>query len=242
MKVSVIIASAGKSERFGDGQKAFAKIDGSPVVLRTVGHFVNREDVCQTILVVAPADMQQLKDKFGANLGFMGVSSVEGGQRRCDSVAKALATVSDDAEFVAVHDAARPCVSLAMIDAVFAEAAKTGAAILAAPLTGTIKRGSASMVIDETVSRDGLYEAQTPQVFRKDLLVEAYRHLSEHPANVTDDAELVQSTGHPVSIVVSDLSNLKITTKQDLTLANAIIKSRPVKAVKQFRAFEEAQW
>ncbi len=241
-KFAVIIAAAGKSERFGDGQKAFAKLGGRPVVLRTVEHFVNRDDVCQTILAVAPADMEQFKAKYGANLGFMGVTLVEGGARRCDTVAHALARVADEAEFVAVHDAARPCVTEAMIDAVFAEAVKTGAAILAVPLTGTIKRVSQSMVIDQTVPRQSLYEAQTPQVFEKALLVDAYKNLDQCAAEVTDDAELVQSAGHPVSVVASDFTNLKITTKQDITLANAIVKFRPAKAVRKLGAFEEAQW
>jgi len=242
-KFAVIVPAAGKSERFGDGQKkTFAKLEGRPMVLRTIEQFINRDDVCQTILAVAQEDMEQFKSKYGANLSFMGVSLVEGGARRCDTVANALARVSDDAGFVAVHDSARPCVTEAMIDAVFAEAVKTGAAILAAPLTGTIKRVSESMVIDETVPRESLYEAQTPQVFRKDLLVNAYQNLGERAEDVTDDAHLVQATGHPVSIVPCDMTNLKVTTKADVTLANAIIKARPAKAVKRLGAFEEAQW
>ncbi len=242
-KYCVIIPAAGKAERFGGAEKkTFAKIDGRPVFLRTLEHFISRPDVCQTILAVAPEDMDTMKTSYGANLGFMGVKLVEGGARRCDTVAAALKIVSDQAEYIAVHDVARPCVSTAMIDAVFAEAVKTGAAILAAPLVGTIKRVAASLVIEETASRAGLYEAQTPQVFRKDVLLNAYRKLPERSEEITDDAQLVELSGHPVSVVVSDATNLKITTKGDLTLAHAIIKSRPVKAVPRMGAFEEAQW
>jgi len=243
-KYCVIIPAAGKAERFGGAEKkTFAKIDGRPVFLRTLEHFISRPDVCQTILAVAPEDLAAMKTTYGANLGFMGVKLVEGGARRCDTVAAALKVVSEQAEFIAVHDVARPCVTSDMIDAVFAEAVKTGAAILAAPIVGTVKRVAASMVIEETPTRAGLYEAQTPQVFRKDLLLNAYGSLSEREGDeITDDAQLVERSGHPVAVVVSDATNLKITTKADLTLANAILKSRPVRAAPRLGAFEEAQW
>lgn len=243
-KYAVIIPAAGKAERFGGAEKkTFAKIDGRPVFLRTLEHFINRPDVCQTILAVASEDVATVKTTYGPNLGFMGIKLVEGGERRCDTIAAALKIVSAEAEYVAVHDAARPCVSADMIDAVFAEAVKSAAAILAAPLVGTIKLVSAAKVIEKTVDRTGLYEAQTPQVFRKDLIVAAYEKLTANPTlDPTDDAELVERSGHAVSVVLADSSNLKITTKGDLTLAAAIIKSRPARTIPRMGAFEEAQW
>jgi len=243
-KFSVIIAAAGKAERFGGAEnKTFAKLDGRPVFLRSLEHFVTREDVCQTILTVAPENAETMKSKYGANLGFMGVKLVEGGEERCDTVIVALRVVSDDAEFVAVHDAARPCVTSEMIDAVFAEAVKSGAAILAAPITGTIKRVGESMVVEATEPRKRLYEAQTPQVFRRDLLLDAYERLGpETRKEITDDAQLVERAGHHVSVVVSDPTNVKITTRADMTLAKAILKARPSKPAPRLGAFEEAQW
>lgn len=242
-KFSVIIPAAGKGERFGGAEKkSFAKLDGRPIFLQTVQHFIHREDVCQKILVVAPEDLASMKASYGANLGFMGVTLIEGGARRCDSVAAALGTVSDDAEYVAIHDAARPCVTSTMIDAVFSEAVKCGAAILAAPITGTIKRVSDGNLVEETLPREPLYEAQTPQVFRKDLLVSAYERLPEIEEEVTDDARVMELAGIPVSVVISDASNIKITTKADRFLATAILKSRPVKTAPRLGAFEEAQW
>ena len=240
----VIIPAAGKAERFGGPQKkTFAKLDGRAIFLRSLEPFLQRDDVCQTILAVAPEDMEQVKSSYAANLGFMGVKLVEGGERRCDTVAAALKIVPEEADFIAVHDAARPCVRTDSIDAVFAEAQKTGAAILAVPFTGTIKRASDARVIEETVPRDGLYEAQTPQVFRKAILMDAYASLVDADLQeITDDARIVERFGHPVSIVISDPTNLKITTKSDITLANAILKSRPKKPVPKFGAFEEAQW
>jgi 2-C-methyl-D-erythritol 4-phosphate cytidylyltransferase len=243
-KVAVIIVAAGKGERFDGGKenKVFAKIDGRPLFLRSVEQFVNRDDVCQTLLVISPADEEQVREKYGANLGFLGVQRVTGGPRRCDSVANGLAAVREDADLVAIHDAARPCVSIEMVDRVFAEAGKTGAAILAAPLRGTIKKASGAGVIDETVSREGLWEAQTPQVFRRSVILEAYE---KRPADLepTDDAQLVEITGFPVSLVESDFSNLKITVPADLNLAGAVLKTRPKPRPKgPLAPFEEAQW
>lgn len=242
-KFSVIIPAAGKGERFGGAQKkTFAKLDGRPIFLRTLQHFVNRDDVCQKILAVDPEDVSSMKSSYGANLGFLGVTIVAGGARRCDSVAAALKTVCDEADYVAIHDAARPCVTSTMIDAVFAEAVKTGAAILAVPITGTIKRVTEAKVIEQTLPREQLYEAQTPQVFRKDILVAAYGRMVEFDEAMTDDARIVEDAGTPISVVISDATNIKITTKADRTLAAAILKSRPVKAAPRMGAFEEAQW
>lgn len=247
-KVAVIVAAAGKSERFGkDERKTLARLDGRPVFIRTLEKFINRDDVCKTILVVAADDAAEVKDKFGPNLGFMGVTLVEGGAERVDSIEAGFNAVPEDADLVAVHDAARPCVTEAMIDAVIAEATRSGAAILGIPLVGTIKRASQDptsqdRVIEATVPRANLYEAQTPQVFRRELLARAFAEKPDDTASITDDAGLMELLGIPVTIVESDATNLKITTKADMVLANAIIKSRPAKPVAKFGAFEDAQW
>ncbi len=240
-RYAVIIPAAGRGERFGtEEKKTFAKLDGRPIFLRTLELFINRDDVCQTILVVSGNDLSQVKSQYGANLGFMGVQVVEGGDERWQSVAAALPAVSSDADYIAVHDAVRPCASAAMIDAVFGEATRSHAAILGAPLTGTIKRVSTANVVEATVSRERLFEAQTPQVFRRDILIDAYRQLK---GGVTDDAQAVEQAGQPVAVVLSDASNLKITTRADITLAGAILKSRPsTRPSKPMGAFEEAQW
>ncbi len=242
-KFSVIIAAAGKGERYGgQGNKVFAKLKDRPLFIRAIELFINRDDVCQTILAVSPNDAQYVKDQYGPNLGFMGVTLVEGGEHRWQTVANGLEAVSEDAEFVAVHDAARICTTSEMIDRVFTEATKSGAAILAAPLSGTIKRVSGAGVVDETISREGLFEAQTPQVFRKETLCAAYADVTEG-TEATDDAEIVGASGHDVTVVDCDMRNLKITFPGDLALAGAIIKSRPKpKASRPRGPFEEAQW
>ncbi len=243
-KISVIIPAAGAGKRFGGTtKKPFAQIDNRPIFIRSIELFVTREDVCQVILAVSPDDYDVVREKYAANLMFMDIKLVKGGSERYESVRAALAEVDDEADLVCIHDAVRPCVLEKWIDDVFAEAGKSGAAILAAPLTGTIKRVSEAGAIDETVSRARLFEAQTPQVFRKDLLNEAYAKLPEG-AQPTDDAEVVERTGHAVTIVESDRRNLKITTGADLTLAASTLKgmARKPKGSAPRGPFEEAQW
>lgn len=242
-KFSVIVPAAGKGERFGGkDKKTFAKLDGKPLFLQTLQRFINRDAVCQIILAVAPEDTDTMKSKYGATLGFMGVKLVEGGARRCDTVAAALRAVSDEADYVAIHDAARPCVSDKMIESVFAEAEKSGAAILAEPVSSTLKKVGTSNIVEATVSRDGLFLAQTPQVFRKDWITEAYAGLDAAEEDFTDDAQLISKAGHAVAAVMSDPTNLKITTKGDMSLAQAILKSRPAKKAPKLGLFEEAHW
>ena len=242
--VAVIIPAAGAGKRFGgDVKKPFAKLDNRPIFIRSIELFINRDDVCQTILAVSPEDYYVVKDKYAANLMFMGIKLVKGGTERYASIRLALEVVDPAAELVCVHDAVRPCVLDSWIDRVFAEAAKSGAAILAAPLTGTVKRVADSGFIDETVPRENLFEAQTPQVFKRALLTKAYADL---PADFvpTDDAEVVERSGHSVTIVRTDRRNLKITQASELALAEAILKGieRDRKRAAPGGAFEEAQW
>lgn len=241
MKVSVIIPAAGASRRFGGKRKKiFEQLKGRPVFIRAVELFVNREDVCQVQLVVAEEDVETMRERYGGNLGFMGVQMARGGRERTDSVRSALAKVSPEAEFVCVHDAVRPCVSAVWIDDVFAAAAKTGAAILAWPIHGTLKQVSPEGQIVATADREGLWEAQTPQVFRKDLLVRAYDNAAG-PAS--DDAGLVEAIGEPVTVVRGDARNVKITTRFDLALAAAVVNSLPKPKPKAPAGpFDEARW
>src|SRR5262245_10595158 len=222
-RIAVILPAAGKSSRFGAKEKkVFANLDGRAVWLRAAEAFVNRNDVVQTLLVVAPEDEEMFKSKFGPHLGLLGVEVVAGGKERFDSVANALAKVRD-ADLVAIHAAARPCITASMIDNVFAAAAKTGAALLAVPVSDTIKRGDDAGRVEATVPRKGLWLAQTPQVFRRDWLAEAHAKRGQLGQDITDDAQLVEAAGHPVYLVTSDLSNIKITTRDDVALAAAII-------------------
>lgn len=226
-RFAVILPAAGKSSRFRDQhyKKPFALLDGRPVWMHAAERFANRKDVVQSLLVIAPEDREHFTEKFGGNAALLGIEVVEGGNERYDSVARALERVKPEAEFIAVHDAARPCLVDEWIDAVFAAAVKSGAAILAAPVTGTLKRVGSDHTVAETVAREGLWEAQTPQVFRRQLLTDAYARRGSERA--TDDAQLVERLGQKVTIVTGSAMNIKITTKEDLRIAAALLKVLP---------------
>jgi 2-C-methyl-D-erythritol 4-phosphate cytidylyltransferase len=226
-KFAVILAAAGKSSRFQDKhyKKPFAPLKDRAVWLHCADKFINRDDVVQTLIVIAPEDRERFIGSFGANVAILGIDVVEGGAERSDSIANALEHVNDEVEYVAVHDAARPCLAAEWIDRVFLKAATTGAAMLAIPITGTVKRVGEKGVIQETVPRDNLWEAQTPQVFRKSILLKAYAQRGDQPS--TDDAELVQRVGQPVTVVTGSPINLKITTKEDLQLAANALNALP---------------
>ncbi|HEV3443211.1 MAG TPA: 2-C-methyl-D-erythritol 4-phosphate cytidylyltransferase [Gemmataceae bacterium] len=227
-KFAVILPAAGQSSRFKDKEKKpFAQLDGRAVWLRCAELFITRDDVCQCLIVVAKADQETFRRRYAPNLAFMNVQIVDGGFERFESVANALALVKPEADFVAIHDAVRPCLSEEMINAVFAKAEKTGAALLALPVSDTIKRVDGQQKVLETVSRQGLWLAQTPQVFRRDWLIEAYVNRSKLGQEITDDAQLMEAAGHPVYVAEGSSTNVKITTKSDLFLADAVLKSRP---------------
>lgn len=227
-KFAVILPAAGRSSRFRDKEKKpFAQLDGRAVWLRTAELFVTRDDVCQCVLVVARDDQEMVRRRYGANLAFMNVQIADGGAERFESIANALALLRPEAEFVAVHDAVRACLTEELVRAVFAKAEKAGAAMLAVPVTDTVKQVDDQQRVQATVSRQGLWLAQTPQVFRRDWLLDAHARRGELGRDITDDAQLVEAAGHPVHVVEGATTNIKITTRGDLALAEAILKARP---------------
>lgn len=226
-KFAVIMPAAGKSSRFRDKnyKKPFIPLANKAVWLYSAEKFLNRPDVVQTLIVISPEDRELFQAKFGANIAILGIDVVDGGAERFDSVRAGLERVGPDVDFVAIHDAARPCLADAWIDNVFAAAEKSGAAILATPVHDTLKRSTSGKTVDETVPRQGLWQVQTPQVFKRQWLVDAYAKCGS--TRPTDDAQLVEQSGHTVSIVEGSPMNIKITTKTDLKLAEAALRSLP---------------
>jgi 2-C-methyl-D-erythritol 4-phosphate cytidylyltransferase len=222
----VILAAAGQSSRFKDAnyKKPFAPLAGRAVWLHSAEKFLERDDVKQVVIVVAPEDKEAFLEKFGANLAFMGVTLAEGGAHRAESVRNGLEKLSPEIDMVAIHDAARPCLAQQWIDRVFETGSKTGAAILAIPVAGTLKRVGPDSVITETVDRTGLWEAQTPQVFSRALLEKAFTAAKGQP---TDEAQAVEATGQRVTVVPGSPINLKITSREDLKLAEQALKALP---------------
>jgi 2-C-methyl-D-erythritol 4-phosphate cytidylyltransferase len=223
----VILAAAGKSTRFRDKnyRKPFAPLANKPVWLHSAERFINRGDVKQMLLVIAAEDREMFNAKFAGNAAILGIEVVEGGAERADSVQRALERVRPEISHVAVHDAARPCLADDWINRVFEAAVQSGAAILALPVRATLKRGDQTPAIVETVPREELWEAQTPQVFRREWLIEAYAKRGGFPA--TDDAQLLERIGKKVTLVTGSPINLKITTREDLKFAEHALKALP---------------
>jgi 2-C-methyl-D-erythritol 4-phosphate cytidylyltransferase len=225
----VILAAAGQSSRFQDAnfKKPFAPLAGRPVWLHSAEKFTDRDDVKQVVVVVAPEDREAFVEKFGASLAFMGITLAEGGDHRAESVRRGLEKLAPEIDTVAIHDAARPCIASVWIDRVFEAGARTGAAILAVPVVGTLKRVDTDKMITETIDRTGLWEAQTPQVFSREVLTRAFAAALAAGSQPTDEAQLVEAIGQRVTIVPGSPINLKITSREDLRLAEQALKALP---------------
>ena len=183
--VAAIICAAGPGKRFGGKRhKQFVDIGGRAAFLRSVELFSNREDVKQILLAIPQEDEEIVKIRYGANLTLFNVKLLIGGATRFETVNKAIQLLKDDIELVAIHDAARCCVTAKWVDEVIKAAAKTGAAILACPVTATLKEIKDGSIV-KNVDRNGLYEAQTPQVFEIKLLKQSREkaHKNRHRKN-----------------------------------------------------------
>jgi 2-C-methyl-D-erythritol 4-phosphate cytidylyltransferase len=228
-RFAVILPAAGRSSRFGGMEKKpFVSLDGRPVWQRSAEAFWSRTDVSRVYLVIAPEDRADFLARFRHLFALKdNVELVDGGAERFESVANALPKIPSDVPLVAVHDAVRPLVTAALVDAVVRAAEEHGAAMLAVPVADTLKQvDPATNRITGTVPRANVWQAQTPQVFRRDWLVEAYAKRTSFTSPITDDAQLIEAIGHSVVVVPGAPTNFKITTKADLELADAILKAR----------------
>ncbi|MGA2172896.1 MAG: 2-C-methyl-D-erythritol 4-phosphate cytidylyltransferase [Sedimentisphaerales bacterium] len=244
MNIAVIICAAGPGKRFGGKRhKQFVEVAGRAAFLRSVELFSNREDVKQILLGIPQEDEEIVNIRWGANLSLFKTKVFIGGATRFETVNKAITLLKDDIELVAIHDAARCCVTAKWIDDAIKTATKTGAAILACPVTATLKEVKDNVIV-KTIDRNGLYEAQTPQVFEVKLLKQSREKIDKaNTEKITDDSQLVEALGHKVSIVETDSSNIKITHPADVAIAEAILKTRPEpKKEGYIGPFYEAQW
>ncbi|HET9725425.1 MAG TPA: 2-C-methyl-D-erythritol 4-phosphate cytidylyltransferase [Gemmatimonadales bacterium] len=223
--VGVVLVAAGRSTRLG-GQtpKQFRPIAGVPMVLRALRPFASHPEVAQVVLVL-PSEHAEHPPEFLRSLG-SGLTLVAGGAARADSVAAGLAALSPTCATVLVHDAARPFVERGVIDAVIAHARAGEGAVAAVRVSDTVKEAAAadpSRVV-RTVPRDGLWRAQTPQGFPRAVLERAHREAGPERSAATDDAALVERLGVPVRLVPDSPRNLKVTTSEDLALAEVLAR------------------
>jgi len=220
-KVGAVIVAAGRSARMGGVDKTFAPILGVPLVAHTLDRFESFPQVDEIALVLAEASLDRGRELVQQR-GYRKVAHVcAGGQRRQDSVRNGLELLAS-CDWVLVHDGARPCFDEAMLQRGLDAAAEYGSAVAGMPVKDTIKLVSSDRMVSETPDRSLLWAAQTPQVFRYDLLLEAHRNWTE---DVTDDSAMMEALGHPVKMFLGAYENLKVTTADDLIVAEAFLKA-----------------
>jgi 2-C-methyl-D-erythritol 4-phosphate cytidylyltransferase len=220
MSVAALVLAAGRGERLGVGvPKAFVTLAGRPLLLHALAALAASPAIARVVPVIARSDLERWQglEREWATIPKL-AAPVFGGAERQDSVRAGLGALGPDVGWVAVHDAARPFVRPAAIDRVVEAARRGGAAILAAPVPDTIKRVRAGRVVD-TPPRAECWAAQTPQVFRVELLREALAKAQAEGRIATDDAQLVEWLGAPVAVVEGDPDNWKLTRPEDLAAA-----------------------
>lgn len=224
MNIAIIAAAGAGTRMASDRPKQFLLLAGTPVIIHTLKVFEQCESINEVIVVLPAAESAGFLS-LAAKYGLRKVSRVvPGGVTRADSVKRGLLAIrAATAEIVAVHDGVRPFVTVEEIDATVAAAQTDGAAILVAPVTDTIKQVDEQRIV-QTLDRAGLRRALTPQCFRYDVLREAYQNTDVTDPSVTDESVLVEKLGIPVSIVEGNPRNIKITTAEDLAIAEAILR------------------
>ena len=231
MKVSVILPAAGLGtrmgravpEKAGTSRKQFMLLEGSPILLHTIRKFVSSPAVAEIVVALRAEDMEWVEDLLAKERFGKPVRLVEGGDSRQQSVENALTTLEPGTELVAVHDAVRPFIEHAVLEKVFAEAATTGAAIVGIVPVDTVKQVHRNK-IRQTIPRERLILAQTPQVFRYDLLKQAFAKAREDGFAGTDESSLVERLDQvEVSVIPGSDRNIKITKPTDMDLAKLFL-------------------
>ena len=218
LKVGAVIVAAGGSQRMGGVDKVLALLGGKPVLARTIDVFQNCSSIDQIVIVLSEQNLERGK-RLVAEQGWLKVTDVcLGGRRRQDSVVTGLSRLSN-CEWVVIHDGARPLLTVDLIEQGLVEARETGAAIAAVPVTDTIKVARDDRIAHQTPPRQNLWAVQTPQVFGYPVITEAYRQAK---GEVTDDASLVEQLGYKVKLYMGSYDNIKITTPNDLILAEVL--------------------
>lgn len=223
----VIIPAAGMGSRMGHKKKNYIKILGRPVLAHTLAPFESCANINAIIIVVPRSDVDYCQKHIVKKFGFTKVVAVViGGSERQHSVSNGIkAALPFDPAVIMVHDGARPLVTESIIEETLRATRSCGAAICAIPVKDTIKE-SLSGYVKATIERDALRAVQTPQAFKRDIIVEAYRLAQEDGVLCTDESALVERTGAKVRIVCGSYENIKITTPEDLAVASSIMRAR----------------
>lgn len=241
MSVEAIVPAAGSGTRMKSTlPKPLLKIGGKPIIVHTLEALAANPGIKRILVALNPDNSDKFKKAIGGYKIGKEVSFIPGGMTRGDSVGNCLKQVSVRTDLVLIHDAVRPFISPVLISRLIREAKKSRAVICGVPVKNTIKRVvcrrpsavvrlPSAVFVERTLDRENLWEIQTPQVFDKALLTEAYKRYGN--SSGTDDASLVEKMGQKVKVIEGSYSNIKITTPEDLVLAKAILESQKVKDV-----------
>jgi 2-C-methyl-D-erythritol 4-phosphate cytidylyltransferase len=227
MKATAIIVAAGEGRRFGgDTPKTFLLLCGRPMLLRALDRFLLARTIGKVIIVIAADQLSRAEAMLAGDAALEGgVWAVQsGGATRQESVRRGLELIGDDCDVVAIHDGARPFVSPELIDHCVESAREKGAAVAGLPARDTIKLVSADRWIEGTPPRGSLWEIQTPQAFRREIISAAHEWAARAGIVATDDAMLVEKQGGKVFVLDGERTNLKITFADDLWLAETMIQ------------------
>lgn len=226
--VTAVVPAAGRGVRMGTGvPKQFLTLGSIPLLVHALQTFESSPIISDIILVVPQDDCQFCRDNIVPTHGLKKVTQVvAGGRRRQDSVLNGVRAAKSTTDIVVIHDAVRPFVSLSMITQVVDAVRNHGAAIIAIPMRDTVKRVNPDGLITETLNREELWLAQTPQAFRFDLLLQAHEQGEADGVDATDDAFLVERLGRFVAIVQGSSDNIKVTRPEDLHMGQAILTAK----------------
>ena len=220
MKITAIIPAAGDGERFGE-KKQLKLLNGRPLIFHTIQPFVKSKLINEIIVVVPKDNVNQLNRDFKSTITSKRIEVVEGGETRQQSVYNGLRISDEESELICVHDGVRPFLTLALIEKVIKASMEHDGAILAAPSTDTIKKVMGDQIL-ETLPREKIWRAQTPQVFSKPALKEAIQIAVDEKLQGTDEASILEKIGYQIGFVEGSSLNIKITTKEDWIFAKAI--------------------
>ena len=228
MNVVALILAAGQGKRMGaEKKKPYLLLAGKPILFHTLGEFEKCPSIDGIVLVVEKHEVDNVRtsavDEFGCRKV---INVVPGGPKRQDSVWEGIKALKDEGELVMVHDGVRPFISPELLEKAVDTTRKTGATVVAVPVKDTIKTASPEKEVIKTLDRETLWAVQTPQTFNHDLLKRAHEKAMQDGFYGTDDASLVERIGVPVSIIDGPYENIKITTPEDLVLAEAILQKR----------------
>lgn len=225
MYSSVVIVAAGKGKRMGaDLNKQYLKLDGKEILAHTIEKFQQCDQIDEIIIVTAIDEIEYCRKHIWQAYGFTKIKNiVAGGRERQDSVYNGLLEVSKQSQIVLIHDGARPLIRSKQIEESIETASQVGGCVVGVPVKDTIKICDHNQVVRQTPSRDTLWLVQTPQTFKYDLIMKAYKAGIEKNLLVTDDSMMVEALGYPVKIIQGRYDNIKITTPEDLIVAKGML-------------------